>query len=178
MRAVAIITLCVGACISYGIVHDQITARICPEYFTIGHPSLIETDSPIILGFAWGVAGTWWVGVFLGCVLAAAARVGGWPKYETRRLVRPVALVMCFSGLCALLFGTIGYALAAGGYVVLAEPFATNVPAERHVAFLTDLWAHNASYITGFLGGTVVCYLVLRDRARRGLEEKYRRPGA
>ncbi len=30
------------------------------------------------------------------------------------------------------------------------------VPPDRHVAFLTDAWAHGASYLVGFLGGAVV----------------------
>ncbi|MFO0941023.1 MAG: hypothetical protein U0930_09660 [Pirellulales bacterium] len=35
--------------------HDQITARICIEYFTIGHPRIIPTDDPTILGIVWGI---------------------------------------------------------------------------------------------------------------------------
>ena len=173
MQAAKIFFLCVGACIVYGILHDQVTARICPEYFTIGHPPLIDTTSPTLLGLAWGIAATWWVGVFLGLALAAAARAGRWPKYEAQRLVRPVIFVMLASATSAVLFGAIGHALASHGAVYLLEPLVSTVPAERHVAFLADLWAHNASYISGFLGGTVVCYLVLRDRALRAFAQKH-----
>ncbi|NLS96501.1 MAG: hypothetical protein GXX96_30555 [Planctomycetaceae bacterium] len=173
MRVAAIIALCISACFVYGILHDQVTARICVEYFTIGHPPLIASDSPTLLGVAWGIAGTWWVGLFLGLSLAAAARAGGWPKFSVRRLLRPVALVMLFAAACALVFGGIGFVLASSGTVFLVEPFATNVPAEHHVAFLTDLWAHTASYISGFLGGAIACYVVLRDRAKRAFEQKH-----
>jgi hypothetical protein len=29
----------------YGIVHDQVTARVCVEYFTVGHPPVFQTNS-------------------------------------------------------------------------------------------------------------------------------------
>lgn len=73
MQAIRIILLCICSAIFYGIVHDQITARICVEYFTIGHPPVFNTDSPTLLGFGWGVIATWWVGLILGLPLSLAA---------------------------------------------------------------------------------------------------------
>src|ERR1044071_7564566 len=35
-----IVALALGAAILNGVLHDQVTARICVEYFTIGHPPL------------------------------------------------------------------------------------------------------------------------------------------
>jgi hypothetical protein len=35
--------------ILYGILHDLVTANICVEYFTIGHPKIIQSESP----FCW-----------------------------------------------------------------------------------------------------------------------------
>jgi hypothetical protein len=46
MHAIAIVILCIVSAVSYGILHDQITARICVEYFTIGHPPVFDTTSP------------------------------------------------------------------------------------------------------------------------------------
>ena len=37
METIKIILMEVAAAIVYGILHDQITARVCVEYFTIGH---------------------------------------------------------------------------------------------------------------------------------------------
>lgn len=172
MRVARIIALCMGAAIVYGVLHDQVTARICPEYFTIGHPPLVATESPTLLGLAWGVAATWWVGLILGLALAAAARAGRWPKHEAS-LVRPVLTVIICSALAAVVFGCIGYGLASQGTVFLVGPLANRVPAERHAAFLTDLWAHNASYGSGFLGGIVVCYTILRSRAKQAFLQKH-----
>ena len=66
MQFMAIVVLCIVSSVVYGIVHDQITARICVEYFTIGHPPVFETDDPTLLGLGWGVIATWWVGAGLG----------------------------------------------------------------------------------------------------------------
>ena len=59
MKAAEIILGCVVASVIYGVIHDQITARICVEYFTIGHPPVFGTDSPTLLGLGWGVIATW-----------------------------------------------------------------------------------------------------------------------
>ncbi len=77
MHWLAIVVLSILACVTYGVIHDQITARICVEYFTIGHPQIIASESPTMLGFVWGVIATWWVGAILGVLLATAARIGG-----------------------------------------------------------------------------------------------------
>ncbi|HEU4754510.1 MAG TPA: hypothetical protein VFU47_15485, partial [Armatimonadota bacterium] len=69
--------------------HDQVTVRVCVEYFTVAHPPLITTDSPTLLALAWGVVATWWVGLALGVMLGLAARLGGWPRLVARELIRP-----------------------------------------------------------------------------------------
>ncbi|MDA0768100.1 MAG: hypothetical protein O3A92_14920, partial [Verrucomicrobia bacterium] len=58
MQVFGIIITSVLAAMFYGIIHDQVTARICVEYFTIGHPRLIDSDSPGVLGLFWGVVAT------------------------------------------------------------------------------------------------------------------------
>ncbi|MBV8223051.1 MAG: hypothetical protein JO293_06785, partial [Candidatus Eremiobacteraeota bacterium] len=76
MEGARIWVLCIAAAVLYGELHDQITARVCVEYFTIGHPPLFPTDDPTLLGLGWGVVATWWVGLVLGAGLAVAARAG------------------------------------------------------------------------------------------------------
>jgi hypothetical protein len=84
MQWLAIVALSILACVAYGIMHDQVTARICVEYFTIGHPPVFGTESPTLLGIGWGIIATWWVGVILGVPLATAARIGGRPQRSAR----------------------------------------------------------------------------------------------
>jgi hypothetical protein len=35
MESLKIVLLCVGAAVTYGVLHDQVTARVCVEYFPI-----------------------------------------------------------------------------------------------------------------------------------------------
>jgi hypothetical protein len=49
MQAVAIILFSIGSAVVYGILHDQLTARVCVEYFTIGHAPLFITDDPLLI---------------------------------------------------------------------------------------------------------------------------------
>lgn len=156
MQFLAIVALCLIAAVTYGILHDQVTARVCVEYFTIGHAPIFGTDDPTLLGLCWGFWATWWVGVMLGVPLATVARIGKRPKVSALDLIRLLIALMIVSGVCALAAGSTGMILANFQIVWLLEPMASKVPQEKHVAFLADLWAHNASYLVGFVGGGAV----------------------
>lgn len=166
MQAVGILLITVVAAITYGIIHDQITARICLEYFTVGHPRLIESESPTVLGLFWGVVATWWVGVPLGVGLALAARAGHRPKLRARNLVRPILNLMGIMYMVAFLAGILGFAFAEAGVFELSEPLYSAVPRERHVAFLIDGWAHTGSYAAGIVGGIGLWIKTWRRRRR------------
>jgi hypothetical protein len=165
MDALCIVGLSILAACIYGIAHDQVTARICVEYFTVGHPRLIDTDSPTLLGLFWGVFATWWVGLLLGVPLSIAARAGNRPKRTARSLVRPIAMLAVAMGVIAFAAGVYAARLAERGSITLWKPLASDVPAEKHVVFLADLWAHNMSYFPGFVGGLV---LIIRTWHSRG----------
>ena len=84
-KAVAIVLMCIGSAIIYGVLHDQVTAHVCVEYFTVVHPLVFPTESPVLLGLGWGVIATWWTGLLLGVPLASPpaqglgpARYGRW----------------------------------------------------------------------------------------------------
>ena len=164
MESAKILILSVAAAIAYGIVHDQVTAHLCVEYFTIGHPPVFPTQNPTLLAFAWGVSATWWVGVLLGVPLMLAARAGRRPKLPARALVKRVALLMACTGLLALVAGIIGYVAAREGELVLFGALAKRVPAEKHVLFLTAACAHTVSYAAGFILGIELCVSTWRRR--------------
>jgi hypothetical protein len=170
MQSAAIIFLSIAAAIFYGIVHDQITARICVEYFTIGHPQIFGTNSPTLLGIGWGVVATWWGGLILGVPLAIVSRCGSRPTVSARRLIRPILVLLGCMASAALAAGLAGYIAASAHVVWLTEPMASLVPSERHVAFLTDLWAHLASYASGLIGGTVLIIWSWRKRGTPNLQ--------
>ena len=164
MESLKIILLSIAAAIAFGIVHDQVTARICVEYFTIGHAPIFGTEDPTLLGIGWGILATWWVGLILGVPLAVVARAGKLPKRNAASLVRPIAALMLVSGIGAAIAGVVGWVLASQGTFRLAGRLAEKVPPEKHVAFLIDGFAHTASYAVGFAGGLVVIALVWRSR--------------
>ncbi len=108
MQSLAIILLCISSAICYGVLHDQVTARICVEYFTLGHPPLLDTDDPTVRGFAWAVVARWWVGLLLGVPLAIAARAGRRPKLDVRNLIQPILVLLIVTAFCAALMGNLG----------------------------------------------------------------------
>ena len=167
MKWFAIILMSIAACVVYGILHDQITARICVEYFTIGHPPVFRTADPTLLALGWGVIATWWVGAILGIPLACACRLGRWPQREPRTLLRPLLMLMACSFGLAIIAGLVGWTAASNGWVFLVGSIADRVPADRHVLYIVDLWAHSASYLAGFVGGIALMTMVLVDRRRR-----------
>ncbi|HLN27843.1 MAG TPA: hypothetical protein VK395_08870 [Gemmataceae bacterium] len=170
MESLKIILLCVMSAIGFGILHDQVTARVCVEYFTIGHPPVFNTESPTLLALGWGILATWWVGLLLGMPAALASRLGSWPKVTARRWVGLICGLMVVTARTSLLAGVVGYFLAKSGAVWLVEPLASRVPPSKHYAFLADLWAHLASYASGFLGGIALCGWTLFRRWRMAHE--------
>jgi len=167
VRSLAIVLVCVLAAVLYGIAHDQVTARVCVEYFTIGHPPVFDTEDPTLLGIGWGIIATWWVGVLLGVPLAVAARAGSRPRRSVDSLVRPIARLLAVMAASALVAGVAGWLLARSGVVVLLGPIARRLPPDRHVPFIAALWAHSTSYLVGFVGGMTLIVLVWRSRGRR-----------
>ena len=167
MRFLAIVALCVLAAVTYGILHDQITARVCVEYFTVGHPPVFDTDDPTLLGLGWGVIATWWVGVLLGVPLAAAARFGPRPKRAVRSLVHPITRLMVMCAGCAAIAGLVGWLMERNGLgAVIVYEFDARLPREKHAAFAAAAGAHSASYAVGFVGGIVVIVRVWWSRRR------------
>ena len=178
MKFLGIILLAVGASVLYGILHDQITVRVCLEYFTVGHPMIIESESPTLLAIAWGIVATWWMGLLLGLPLALCCCAGPAPAIGPRELLKPVAYLLLLMATLALISGIAGFQAARSGMVTLLPSLADRIPPARHAAFIADLWAHLASYASGFLGGVVLCArsVVLRQRQWRSRRESHPLP--
>jgi len=134
------------------------------EYFTIGHPRIIDSENATLLGLVWGVLATWWVGAILSVPLAVAARVGQRPKLSVASLIRPISILFCCNGVFASLAGAAGFVAASNGWVRLVGRLAVKVPEEKQTAYLVDLWAHSASYLGGFAGGLLLIAWVWRSR--------------
>ena len=164
MEALKIAASCVVAAVLYGIVHDQFTARICIEYFTVFHPPIFHTQSPTLLGIGWGIVATWWVGAVFAVPVILAARAGRCPPLPASQLLSSIMFLLAFMAAIAVLSGMTGYVLARKG--VLDTEWLTIVfpmQAMRY-RFMADLWAHTASYGSAFIGGIAVCVVTYRRR--------------
>jgi hypothetical protein len=161
---ICFVSIC--AAILYGVTHDQITARVCLEYFTVFHPPIFETQSPTLLAFGWGVIATWWMGAFLGVLLAIAARVGSRPKLSAVDLFKPVGKLLGVMAGFASLAGFLGFILAQQNLVSPPQWVSERLPSVAHAGFMADWWAHSASYAVGVFGGIILCVLQYRRRAK------------
>ena len=166
MQSLKVIFLCVAAAIGYGICHDQVTARVCVEYFTVGHRRIFPTESPTLLALGFGIVATWWVGAILGVAAASACRAGSWPKLEVGHLIRPLACLLTVMAAASILALVTGYWLGQSGGFVLPEPLGSRVAEDRHHLFFADSLAHLAAYGVGVIGGTMICAGVLLRRYR------------
>jgi hypothetical protein len=147
------------ACV-YGIAHDQVTAHLCVEYFTVAHVRVFPTDSATLLAFGWGIIATWWVG--------AAARLGPLSRVDLRDIIRPGLAVLCLMALCSLAAGVAGYAAAATGAVDVPSSVAGDIPLRSHDRFIAVWWAHQAAYASGALGALVLTVGLFVSRGRSG----------
>ncbi len=169
----------VGAAIAgaYGILHDQITYSISPEYFTklkfqqfqYAHFGLSDRVFVAIIGFL----ATWWVG-----------GIGAW--FLARRLIpgqpRCVAHSQTRSGfLCILAFG-FSFGLAAYCYGLWRGPDADYYPWRWAIRKyqIEDTWAfvrvgyiHNGSYLGGLIG-LIVALIAIRPAKREANMEQNR----
>ena len=153
------------AAVLYGIAHDGITAQICVEYFTFGHPDIFGTDSPTLLGVGWGIIATWWVGFLLGVLLAFAARFGKRPKVAPRALVRPIGRLLLGMAGFSSLAGLMGLIATRLHWVSLGGELTAIVPASKQAGFLVALWMHSMSYGVGLLGGLFLTFKTWQGRA-------------
>lgn len=164
METLKIISMSILFAVLYGICHDLITAHISVEYFAVGHPIIIDSNSPVMLALVWGVIATWWVGLILGILISLTARIGQKPRVPFSEIVRPMFLLMMVMAGSAFVVGIIGYVLARSEVIYLVDHLASQIEADRHPLFLAAGWAHGASYIVGFLGGIVLCFKLWQKR--------------
>jgi hypothetical protein len=163
-KIIEILTVSILAAIIYGILHDLATALVCVEYFTIGHPKLIDSESPILLAVFWGVVATWWVGLILGGLLCLSSRAGPWPKVGGKALIPRIARLMIIMYLLAMTAWFLGFFASRFSYVWLVQPLANRVPRSIHDYFIADLWAHLSSYASGIVGGLIISGKTLYSR--------------
>jgi len=159
----------VGVAVVYGILHDQITVRLCVEYFSLAHPPLFPVSSPTLLGLCWGIAATLGVGLILGYLLAQASQSPGLPPMAMRSLLCPLLVVIAVTAAGAVVAGCLGFSLSRQGVVALPNLlpnwWVETLSRAQQDRFMAVWFAHAASYLFGVVGAAV---LILRVWLKRG----------
>jgi hypothetical protein len=170
MQKTKIVLLTLGMATFYGVVHDQITARLCIEYFTLAHPPLFPVSSPTLLALCWGVAATLGVGLVLGFLLAQASQSPGLPGMPISSLYRPLLVVLGVTAAAAIMAGWGGFALSERSILVLtelrADAWVELLPRSEQNRFMAVWFAHSASYLFGFVGGGILIFRIWDRRQR------------
>jgi hypothetical protein len=165
-QVVKIVLLCTLATIAFGVVHDQITAHLCVEYFTIAHPPIFHVTSPALLGLCWGIAASIGPGIIVGVLLALVSQSAGLPPTPVRTLLGTICVLLAIMALSATLAGIIGYELSRRSVIALPASFKELVPVGQHDRFMAVWFAHAASYLVGLGGSSFVIFRIWLRRGR------------
>lgn len=161
----------------YGIVHDQLTYTLAPEYFTkfkyrqFGfEPAWFGGHRPTVAVI--GFLATWWTGLIIGCVLGATAFVFPDHRSMAAALRGAIVRVLLITAGFAVIGGLLGhFYLVHTGVNWWLPPDLTD-----RSAFITVGSVHNFSYLGGAAGMLVaLVYLLRQKRTESRLRAK---PGA
>lgn len=143
------------ACL-YGILHDQITYSISPEYYTrfkfiqfkLNEEYYSIREKVAIVGFS----ATWWFGLFLGLILG----IFGLRHKDWKIMFKTSIFSICIAILITLIIGIIG--LLYGNFVLSNQPkseFSDWFIPHNLIdfkSFITVGSMHNFSYMGGIIG--------------------------
>lgn len=167
MPALRILFAAVAAVVAYAAAQDQVSVRVCPEYFTVGHDSSgLPFDDPTLLGLYWGVQGGLGGGIVLGVALALTCRFGDGPKLALADVAPGLAVLVGAIALASLgaMAGTCHVGGATG--VRFDGVLGGRLPPESHVPFLAVTVAHFTTYLVSAAGSVALCvWAGLRRRA-------------
>jgi len=156
----------------YGVVHDQISYTVAPEYFTkfkfrqFGFADMAVPDR--MRASMVGFLASWWMGIPIGLLVGAAGFIHQGPRRMLRVSLQSVLVTVAFT----LLFGLAGllYGYLRTAHIEVSEYAGWFIPEE-----LTDLrrflcagYMHNSSYLGGVLAIIVawVFHLVVKLRTK------------
>lgn len=152
----------------YGVLHDQITYSISPEYFTrlkflqfhyadFGFP-------PRVFVAEIGFLATWWVGLIAGWFLARIG-VPAFPEKEARAGILWGFVIILAGGFIAGLVGFIlGFRLGPDSDLSNWQGFAASRGVVDLPNFVRVAYIHNASYLGGLIGLIVALLYLRRQR--------------
>lgn len=148
----------VGAVISgaYGILHDQVTYRIGPEYFTkfkIIQFYYLDQRAPM----EWtvtkiGFLATWWVGFFAGWFMGRVTIPHEPLGKAARRSALGAVLMLAISALFAAIAFRLAPASPEDARLQNWSPMLADYDITDALGFIRAGYIHNASYLGGLTG--------------------------
>ena len=151
----------------YGMAQDQVSVRLCPEYFTVLHQPIPGLTDPTLLGLAWGFLGAAGGGVAMGYAAGVAATAGRRPRLAVRELVVPMLFLLAAVAVVTAVCGVSAYRHAEFFSIRLDPALDEKVPPERHRTLFSVASYHLAAYASAIFGSVVLCAWIVRERARR-----------
>jgi len=136
--------------IIYGIIHDELTYTLCPEFYTkVRFEQLNITNSSPRIGVALvGIINTWLYSLIIGSVLATAGLFHSNNKKNIHYTLQSFAI----SVFCSFAFGMIGFIL----YRIFPEQEMDNFKLPDTIIDIRNFRAvqviHNFSYMGGIIG--------------------------
>ena len=169
---VLIVLLAVFAAGLYGIVHNQVSYTVAPEYFTkFKFRQFALTDTPLperVRASMVGFLASWWMGIPIGLLVGAAGFIHRGHQRMLRislwSLLVTVGFTLLF-GLCGLLYGYL-----QTEHIEITEYRGWFIPPDvtNLRRFLCAGYMHNASYLGGLLATLVAWafHVVIRVRTK------------
>lgn len=156
----------------YGVIHDQITYTISPEYFTClkfdqfayANPGI---GSPRVFAGIVGFLASWWVGGLTAWVLSRVSLFHEKCIAPLNEMAAGFAIVFLTSMLAAGGGWLWGLWRSRTGYDSGWIDLMASLGVADKVAFMKVCYIHNASYIGGICGTILAILFLARARRRR-----------
>jgi hypothetical protein len=171
-REYAVLLTAVVAALTYGVVNDQITVTLSPEYFLYGKELFkVIGAHPDQANLRWeaakvGLKATWSAGLIFGVVLLVSNNP--WkdvPRLKNRQLLWLIAPILLLAAVLGLIGGWLGY----HGYLTgFSSDFGDMVAANvfRPYRFMAAWGVHLGDYAGGVIGSILASIWIIRSRTR------------
>jgi hypothetical protein len=155
----------------YGVIHDQVTYSLCPEYFTrLKFVQFHYADfglPPRFFVAEIGFLATWWVGFVAGWFLSRMA-VPIWPPVEARSFIlRGIGIILVSAFAASLLGWGLGLLRRPNADYSAWQEFVTAHGVVDLPGFVRVAYIHNASYLGGLIGLILALVHLRRSKQTR-----------
>ncbi len=149
----------VGLTAAMGVALDLVTAHVAVEYFTVHHPHVVDSKSPIVMALIWGIGASWWFGLIAAIPLWWVNCRRAIPLTQARIVAMVArALIATWAIMMAMLVGF--YSVAS---LVPDRQRGPNFEADRRL--MAVALTHMTEYVLGAIVAIVLSVRIARIRA-------------